>query len=804
MVKQILKYLAVGLAVVIVAVVVFGFFFVRSSLPQTVGNLSVDGLEAPVTVYRDEWGIPHIFAENEHDLFLAQGYVHAQDRLWQMDFQRRVGMGRLSEVLGEATVSTDRFLRTLGTARAAQRDLDLLGPEDLAVLKAYAQGVNAYIADAGGALPLEFRILGYRPEPWEPLHTVVWGKMMAFGLEGNYTDELMRAQLIDALGEARAAQMMPVYPGQGPVVKPEEMASYRGLRGVQLADALAPLRFLKFDGPSIGSNNWVVDGSRSATGAPLLANDMHLGTQMPSVWYEIGLHGGDVDVVGFSFAGAPGIAAGHNQHIAWGVTSSNADVQDLYVERVNPANPDQVEFMGQWEDVEIVEEVIQVKGRERVLVERVQITRHGPILNPVLGDDYSEADPLALRWSTLDGDQLITALLRLSKAGNLDQFHDALSFWRIAGQNFVYADREGNIAYQLGGTIPIRAAGDGSVPVPGWTGEYEWTGFVPFEEYPASVNPAAGYVASANNKIAPDDYAYLIGVDYAAPYRAQRIAELIESKPQLSVADFAAIHGDIRPVTSDIFTPVLLQDVTLKADDPEALHEALALMQGWDGQMGAESPAALISEMFYLALVVETVSDELTTQGLTTLADEYVESFANPHRMMMQELIDRPDDPWWDDQRTPEVVEIRPDIVNRAFENAIITLAGRLGNKPAEWHWGDLHWTNFDHPLGAVAPLDRIFNKAVPARGSSFTVNTGSVSYPGLEMNHGVSQRMIVDLGDLSNSLFVNTTGQSGQAFDPHYGDMIEAWQDVEYHSLPLERDAVEALAKTTLTLKPR
>lgn len=374
-------FILLGLVIVLALVLVGALFFVRSSATtKTDGALTVAGLQSTVTVYRDQNGVPNIYADNTHDLFFAQGYVQAQDRLFQMDFQRRVGLGRLSEVLGEATLKTDQFLRTLGSGRAAAEDLAMLSDDTLAILQAYADGVNAFIAANPDKLPVEFRILGYTPEPWQPLHSVAWGKMMAWNLGGNWETELMTAQLIEALGPEAAATLMARYPEEGPFIIPPEVKSFAGLGQIDMSQVWAIKRLLKVNDPGVGSNNWVVAGSRTTTGMPLLADDPHLGMQIPSVWYVNGLHGAGFDVVGVVFPGVPGVVIGHNSRIAWGVTNLGPDVQDMFIEKINPDNPNQYEFQGQWLDMQVIEEPILVKGRTEPVIQTVRITRHGPIM----------------------------------------------------------------------------------------------------------------------------------------------------------------------------------------------------------------------------------------------------------------------------------------------------------------------------------------------------------------------------------------------------------------------------------------
>ncbi len=797
---MVLRILLLALLVLALVGAGLGATVVRGPLPETDGSLAVTGLEAPVTVYRDEWGVPHIFAASQEDLFFAQGYVTAQDRLWQMDFQRRVGAGRLSEVLGDSTLDTDRFLRTLGTYRAAERDLAVLSPETLAALDAYAAGVNAFIADNLDNLPLEFRLLGYQPEPWRPADSTVWGKMMAWNLGGNWETELMRARLIELLGAEKAADLLPGYPQEGPFIIPPEVKDYSGLLPLDLDRVMAVRRLLKMDGEGIGSNNWVVAGSRSSSGMPLLANDPHLGMQMPSVWYEVGLHSPTLRAVGVSFPGAPGVVIGHNGRIAWGVTNVNPDVQDLYIERVNPANPDQYEFQGTWRDMAVREEHIFVKGQQEPVIERVRETHHGPIMNAVAGDLEDEVDPVALRWTALEANRLSQSILELDQAQDWDQFRAALQHFAAPAQNFVYADVEGNIGYQMPGQIPIRAQGNGMVPVPGWSGEYEWVDTIPFEELPSVFNPEVGYVATANNQVVPDDYPYLISTEWSAPYRAQRIVSLLEGSDRHSPDDFAEFQGDIYLLPADFLVPLL--DRVSVDEAPAVAQEGLRLMQAWDRQMDANQAEPLILEQFYQELVGATLGDELEAAGGEELVEDYLEDFGNSHRQLMERLAGDATSAWWDDVRTL-AVESQPEIVTRAFLAAMAYLQENHGDDPARWRWGDVHWTNFDHPLGAVAPLDRILNKRVPAQGASVTVNAAGASYPDLVMNNGASFRQIVDLGDLANSRIVNTTGQSGQVFDRHYGDMIELWQEVGYHPMRLAQAEVEAAAVDVLTLEP-
>ncbi len=801
--RRIVVVIGILVLLVVLLIPLAGYLILRRSFPIIEGTVQVPGLKVPVEVYRDKWGVPHIYAQNVEDLFFAQGYVTAQDRLWQMEFNRRVGSGTLSEVLGEATLENDRFIRTIGWRKIAEVEAANLDPESRLTLKAYAAGVNAFIDQS--ILPPEFLILGFKPDPWTPADSIAWAKVMAWDLGGNWEAELLRASLIEKLGEEKANQLAPPYPADAPLVIPSEALGYQ-MPGIDrlLRQARRLKELLGAQGAGLGSNNWVVDGQKSATGMPLLANDMHLGIQMPSIWYEVHLVGGGVNVEGYSFPGLPGVIVGHNEDIAWAVTNAGPDVQDLYIEKVNPANPDQYEYRGQWLDMEIVEEEIEIKGEEPV-VERVRLTRHGPLITSVV---EGVTETLAFRWTALEPNQILKSVMMLNRAKNWEEFREALKYWAVPSQNFVYADREGNIGYQMPGWIPIRAQGQGLVPVPGWTGEYEWEGYIPFEELPHDYNPPTHYIVTANNKVIGDQYPYFISRDWDIGHRAQRIREFLEAKSTLSLEDIEAIHADTYSLPAKIFLPYLL------ALEPEGwLQErAMSQLKNWDLNNDTDSTGAGIFQVFYLMLVKNTFADEL---GEELFAD-YLGT-RTWHHLALEAMMGEPHSPWFDDVSTPEG-ENRDDIVRRSFAEACDLWGKRFGDAPHEWTWGRLHTVTFDHPLGAVKPLNLVFNRGpIPARGSGFTVNAASFDYSvfaeGLKpaeigevfaVQSGVSQRLIVDLSDFSNSLSIHTTGQVGIPFHKHYGDMITPWQGVEYHPLLWEKDEIEENREGLLILEPK
>lgn len=800
MMRRALAILGVVVACIVGAVLVLavvgGSLYVRRTFPTIDGTVKLAGLQSTVEVYRDTWGVPHIYADNAEDLFFAQGYVEAQDRLWQMEFNRRVASGTLSEICGEATLDTDRFLRTLGWRRVAEEDAEGLTGEQRTMLEAYSAGVNAFVESHRDSLPLEFTIMGVEPEPWTPTDSIAWAKVMAWDLGGNWETELLRARLVEALGEDKAAELAPPYPEDFPLIIPTEVGDYSHLESEGLLAQAAGLKgILGGGGPGVGSNNWVVDGSKSATGMPLLANDMHLGLQMPSIWYEVHLVGGGLNVEGYSFPGVPGVIVGHNEHIAWGVTNLGPDVQDLYIEKVNPENPDQYEYQGQWMDMGVFDEVIEVSGQDPV-VERVQVTRHGPVITPVV-EGLSEV--IAFRWTALEPNQMVEAVLMLDGASSWEEFRAALRLWAVPSQNFVYADTEGNIGYQAPGLIPIRSEGHtGLLPVPGWTGDYEWQGYIPFDELPSTLNPSTHALVTANNKVVGDDYPYVLAYDYSVGHRAQRITELVGEKQTLTAEDFQRVQGDTYSIPAEIFTPYILQI------EPEGFLQERALneLRDWDYRCDAESTGAAIFEVFYVKLVENTFGDEL---GEELLAD-YTGSWSW-HHIALEEMIQESDSPWFDDVRTAER-ETRDDVVSRSFADALDYLGNRFGDVPHAWEWGRLHGATFVHqPLGesGIAVLEKVFNRGpVEVGGSGHTVNAASFDpEEPYATTHGVSQRLIVDLSDFDNSLSTHTTGQSGLAFHAHYDDMISLWQNVDYHPLLWSREAIERNMEGLLLLEP-
>ncbi|KAF0107993.1 MAG: acyl-homoserine-lactone acylase [Anaerolineaceae bacterium] len=842
--KRFLVRFVSALLIITIVLSAFGVVTARRSFPQVDGELTLAGLDGPVDVYRDSMGIPHIYATTLHDLFMAQGYVHAQERFWQMDFWRHVGSGRLSEMFGDSQVDTDAFLRTLGWAQVAEQELAASSPEDLAILAAYAEGVNAYLAEHSGTeLSLEYGVLkllnpDYQPEPWTPLHTMTWAKAMAWDLRGNMDAEIERAILLKSLKPEQVAELYPSYPADHPVIVPDIGGSaaanplYALLATEELSAAapdleLAAQKAAALDallGPSgtgIGSNSWAVSGGLTATGTPLLANDPHLGIQMPSIWFQVGLHcrpkteACPYEIAGFSFAGVPGVVIGHNDKIAWGFTNVGPDVMDLYIEKINPDNPNQYEVNGQWVDMDVRTETILVGGGDPVEL-TIRSTRHGPIISETFGAlkdqvedptaapfrdqagiDLPEHYAIALRWTALEPGHTFSAIWGFNKAQNWQEFRQAARGFTAPAQNLLYADVDGNIGYQMPGNIPIRASGDGTLPVPGWTDDYEWTGYVPFEELPYTLNPAEGYIVTANNQVNPPGYPYLITTDWDYGFRANRIVDMITSAPgPIDIAYIRQMQGDSYDANAATYVPLLM---AVELNDPD-LARTRGLLTGWDYQARMDSAPAALFEVFWKNLLADTFHDDLP--------EDYWPGGGSRWNEVMRNLSSQPNSAWWDDKTTADTVETRDDILAAAFAKAVAEITQLQGKNSSKWNWGGLHTATFRNgTLGesGIAPIEALFNRGPfrTAGGESIVNATGWTATDGYFVDWLPSMRMIVDLGDLRNSLTVHTTGESGHAYHPHYIDMADLWRNLQYYPMLWNEQAIISSAESHLILKP-
>jgi penicillin amidase len=763
-----------------------------------------------------------------------------------MEFWRRIGSGRLAELFGEKVLGTDIYLRTVDFTRIAHQTYAQTDADSRRILDAYTAGVNAYILHRKPSrLGLEFSLLKlngveFEIEPWEPVNTLTWIQVMSQDICTNIEQELENIERIRTVGLSMAAEFLTPYrddempyivsdeelvvmgsrrPDSGLATLSEEHISAIVKLETGFVGGFDPTEPLVFGGTGgVGSNNWVVSGSLTSTGTAMLANDAHFGAQMPSFWYEIGLHCTEskdraYNVRGFSFPGFPGVVVGHNDNIAWGTTNLYPDTQDLYIERINPEDPNQYEVNGEWMDMELIREEIIVHDEDELYRLLVRSTRHGPIVTDhgfML--DYSnfgitpqkpfpenlEFTALSLRWNALQPSTALKSLMMINRARNFEEFREALRYWDTPSENFVYADIEGNIGYQAPGFIPIRTKGMGFIPAPGWTDEYEWTGSIPYDELPYLYNPPKGYIVTANNPVVSDSYPYLIGTTYSQGYRAKRIVDMIEADTDgISVEDMKNMQGDDLNLSALEILPYLR---AVSFDDGD-LETAKEFLLDWDMRMHMESPETALYGYFWQKLIESIFKDQL------------VEKLWPPgtyHLLgLMYRLLEDPESRWWDDVTTLDVVETRDDILARAFEKSYKAGVEELGENPADWRWGDIHTVEFRNQTfgeSGIGSIETIFNRGpVAVSGSIQQVNRNDWKYDEPFKSKTItSMRQIIDLGNLSDSLMMHTTGQSGHPRNRHYDDFIDPWRFIQYHPTLWDKKDVEKSSKNRLTLKPK
>ncbi|MFC4223889.1 penicillin acylase family protein [Lysinibacter cavernae] len=818
---------------------------VQRAFPQTSGELTLAKLTEPVTVYRDADGVPTIEARNSLDLYTAQGFVHAQDRFWEMDFRRHVTAGRVSELFGESQLGTDTFIRTLGWRKTAEAEVAAMDPTSLAYYEAYAAGVNSYLAGKSNAdVSLEYSVLalqnsGYTIEPWTPADSVAWLKAMAWDLRSNIEDETDRALLSERLSDDELAELYPAYDyAEHPVIvtgaedeagEDASASSETGGTSSQAASAEAPrssgsdagtaaamqsvkaslagLPQLLGDGQrDVGSNSWVIGGEHTDTGMPLMSNDPHLGASMPSVWYQMNLKcttsmGCAEDVSGFTFSGLPGVVIGHNAHVSWGFTNLGPDVADLYIERVSGDN---YELDGVLKPLEISTETIDVAGGESVDI-TIRRTERGPIVSSA-NDDFkqiAEAQPtepgltteLSLQWTALSPGKTPEAIFAINNSTDWDSFRAGAKKFEVPAQNLVYADTEGNIGYQAPGKIPVRKQGDGSVPVPGWTSDYGWESFIPFDDLPRTFNPEKGYVVTANNPAVDESYPELLTTDWDYGYRAdqieQRIEEAISGGAKMTAAHVEDIQFDNTNGMAKVLAPAIA-NLSVEGD----AARGTALLADWDYSDDVNSPAAAYFNVFwknYLNDVVAPQVPEVTVNG----GDRWF--------TVTTVKLSEPDSDWWTLDGITGRDAVLTELATRAYDEA----SDLLGAHPDSWRWGKLHsltLTNASFGTSGIKPIEALFNRGPyeVGGGSSIVNANGWRASEGYVVTNVPSLRMVVDLADFDRSRWIHISGASGHAFNPHYADQAPEWANNQSHPWLFSLDGIRKASEDTLVLKPR
>ncbi|HEX9184734.1 MAG TPA: penicillin acylase family protein [Burkholderiales bacterium] len=801
--------LVLALVVFVVLALAGAYFYLQWSLPREEGEIRLAGLQRPVEVLRDAYGIPHIRAASLEDAIYTLGFLHAQDRLWQMEVNRRTAAGRLAEVFGESALEADRFLRTLGVRRSSEANVKRLDVETQALLASYAAGVNAFISTSP-VMPIEFWLTGAKFEPWTPADSLGWIKMMAWDLGGNWRNELLRMRLAKTLPLARIHEFLPPYPGEAPLEIADLRKLYNALEKEVPRVALGnwgqtPISAKlgsdpNFSSDGLGSNNWVVSGARSATGKPLLANDPHLGLTAPAVWYFAHITAPGFEAIGATLPGVPAIVLGRNSHFAWGFTNTGPDVQDLYLERLDgaggyltPEGP---------KPFTVHEETIKVKGGKEVQLQ-VRVSRHGPVISDVLRtaqDAAPRGHVVALQWTALREDDLtMQAASKMAHAKDWPGFVAALRDYHAPQQNVVYADTQGNIGFVAAGRVPIRKPENdlkGLAPAPGWLAKYDWAGFIPYEELPRAHNPADGTIVTANHRITPRNYPHYITSEWQPPYRANRISELLGALPKHSIGSFARIQGDVVSLAVKDLLP-RLSKVTPKSEQG---RRALALLNNWDGAMLDDRPEPLIVSAWWREFARAIYADEL--------GEAFRGNWLARARFVTHVLNDKDKQARWCDNVRTKGVETCDDLLAATLEAALADLNKRYGEDMTRWRWGAAHFARHEHrPFGRVSWLAPFFDITVPTGGDAYTVNVGRNR---MEDNarpfantHAASLRAIYDLSDLENSLYIHSAGQSGNVFSPHYKSFTQAWAKGEYIPMVMDRKRIEAGGVRRLRLVP-
>lgn len=750
----------------------------HKALATVSGELKMKGLEHAASVLRDRWGVAHIYAENQHDLFFAQGVVAAQDRLFQMEMWKRAGQGRLAEILGPSALARDINARALRYRGDMKAEYESYGPDTLAILTAFTDGINSYIAGLAAAgspgLPIEFQLAGFSPDEWHPADCL--NRMAAFSMTGNAFSELEHAQALTDLGAEKAAEFFEFDPAVA--LDPAPGLDLAGLSPELLKNLVGSDRRIEFPAHSLeGSNNWTVSGALTASGKPLLANDPHRVIALPSLRYMVHLVAPGWDVIGAGEPGLPGVALGHNERIAWGFTIFGLDQQDLYVEELNPANPFEYKTENGWKSMEARKEVFFVKGADPKEVD-VKFTRHGP----VLWEDGKRA--LALRWVGSDpGTAGYLASLAIDRAENWDQFEAAVARWKVPSENLVYADKAGNIGEHSAGFAPLRKW-TGLMPVPG-NGGYEWSGFVPTAELPHFFNPKERFVATANHKMIPEDYPYNVGFEWAPRYRVTRIRNVISTaQHKIGVDDLEALQNDITSLPASEFQK-LVRSTPLK-DDP-----AVAEFLTWDARLTRDSADTALYEV-WMQQICKVLGSRFSKDHGARYSD------LEPDAVLR--ILENPDKSLFGDNPRAG----RDQLLADSLRSARMELEKLLGADSSKWSWGRLHQVYFRHAVDQLAGTKQLVDLGPLARpGDEYTVNATGTEGDSWDQVSGASYREILDTSDWDKSVAINTPGQSGQPGSPHYSDLMTIWDAGRYFPLVYSRKAVEEATTDRLVLKP-
>ena len=795
--------IGIGVTFIVILIVgtVIGYFLLTRSFPKVSGTLNVKGLTQEVKIYRDQFGVPHVTAQSEYDAFFAVGFTHAQDRLWQMELTRRVGMGRLSEVLGEPALQIDKMFHTLGLWRHTQKLSQSLDSDTRKALQAYADGVNQFITTHAGKYPIEFDMLNIEPEPWTIEHSLLVSRLMAWELNYSRWIDLLLAELVQRFGEAKAKEIFPYWPDGAPLIIPKE------LKGNTTAEDLRP--FFNAEGAwrsllgiralESGSNAWAISGAKSVTGKPILANDPHLILMSPARWYEIHISAPTLDVAGMSLPGVPFVVVGRNQRIAWGVTNAMMDDEDFYIEDVDSIqHPTRYRFNNKWLPITETVDTIIVKGSLPVVLS-IYSTHRGPIVNKMEPNAQFVSSLISIRWTGYEISNEAGALYRVDKSSNWQEFQEALKLFAAPAQNFVYADVDGNIGYRTGGRLPIRKTKGPTLPFPGWTDEFDWKGFVPFDQMPHVFNPPEGFVATANNKIVDDSYPYYISSHWESPWRSIRISEVLQEQNKFTVEEIQHLQLDLVSTHAREVVPYILHAYDSVAVTDNDVKTTLEYFRNWNFEMRKEDVSTTLFQTTINKLIFNVFHDKMGDQLY-----ELYDTLASTPLSALSNLLKNPNSEWFDDLNTP-MRETRDDIIRKSVSDALAELKSELGGDLREWQWGRLHTVTFGHVFGANKLLAGFFNIGpFPIGGSHSTINVGQYFIAhSFKSAVGPSMRQVFNLADINDTRSVLPPGQSGQVFSSHYKDQITLWLNGAYKTRPMQQSIIESTCRDVLTLNP-
>ncbi len=779
----------------IILIIAGGFFFfhmLNSSLPEYNGQIKAQHISQDIDVYRDSMAIPYIVAKSDEDAAFALGYVHAQERLFTMDIARRAGAGRLSEILGTATIPFDLMFRTVGIKRMAEMIQSRMDKNSLKILQSYSEGVNFYIEQAKGHLPVEFDILNYTPYKWRPLDCLIMGRMMAWELNISWWTDIVFSDLVLKLGEDKVKDIFPDYPENAPYVIPPELKKLSGISSDLIDTDRRFRKFFGIEGTHIGSNNWVVNKALSASGAPIIANDPHLGYSAPGKWYAAVIRSRDWNAEGYTLPGVPVFVIGKNQDISWVLTNIMLDDADFYAERIDSSGRNYF-YENKWLPLKIIRDTIRVKDSSDVPF-KIKLTGHGPIISGIhpykvlYPDTKIDTSAVSMRWTAQDFSDEFTAFLRINKAHNWKEFKEAFATYAVPGQNFVYADKQGNIGYVFGGKLPLRGNQNPTFIFDGTSGKNDWKGYVPASEIPDLFNPPENYIASANNKTLKN-FKYHISNLWEPPSRIQRITDLLHSKPKHSAADYMKYQVDfVSPYAKELTGYILKAFNNVKITD-ENLKLTLELFENWNFEMNQYSQVPAIYAVFFNHLLQNIYKAKMGHD----LYNEFLFTTNVPYRSIMQ-LMERPDS-WWFDDQTTSAIEDRDEVIRKSLSEALTDLEQRFGKDLKEWQWGKLHHAIFKHAFSGFSSIidDIIDIGPFEIGGDGTTIfNTEYPFYESIErfprFSHsefendlGPSMRYIYDFSKPDEFYMILTTGESGNIMSDHYSDMSEMWLHGKY-----------------------